>query len=89
MFSLFCSETDELIKAAESAAEKVDNVAEAVDQKIMSNSKEATKEKLELDQKVSEGGIMSIIYSAAKKIAVVVSFQLSLMLHHSNYLNVT
>lgn len=38
----------------------------------MSNSKEVTKEKLELDQKVSEGGIMSIIYSAAKKIAVVV-----------------
>lgn len=76
-FLCFCSETDELIKAAESAAEKVDNVAEAVDQKIMSNSKEVTKEKLELDQKVSEGGIMSIIYSAAKKIAVVVSCQLS------------
>lgn len=89
MFSLFCSETDELIKAVESAAEQVDNAAEAIDQKIMSNSKEVTKEKLELDQKVSEGGIMSIIYSAAKKIAVVVSCQSNLFCHHIDYLNVT
>lgn len=37
----------------------------------MSNSKELSKEKAELDEKVSEGGIVSIIYSAFKKIAVV------------------
>lgn len=53
-------------KPAEAAGEVVNGVA-----KKMSNSKEQSKENAELDQKVSEGGIISIIYSAAKKVAVV------------------
>lgn len=66
------SETDELLSAkpAEAATEAVEKATDVVAKK-MSNSKELNKEKAELDQKVSDGGIMSIIYSAAKKIAVV------------------
>lgn len=37
----------------------------------MSNSKELSKENAELVQRVSDSGIMSIVYSAAKKVAVV------------------
>lgn len=37
----------------------------------MSNSKELTSDKAELERRVEDGGIMSIIYSAAKKVAVV------------------
>lgn len=64
------SETDELLKKPE--PEKVATDVAEKTEKDMSNSKEINKEKAELEQKVSEGGgIMSIIYSAAKKIAVV------------------
>lgn len=68
----FSSEFDNLLpsKPSEEATEPVDKAADVV-AKNMSNSKELTKEKAELEQKVSEGGIMSIIYSAAKKVAVV------------------
>lgn len=48
----------------------LDQAVDVVDKK-MSNSKELTKEKEELEQKVSDGGLVSIIYSAAKKVAVV------------------
>lgn len=65
------SETDPLLPKKEGAGDEVDKATDAVEKK-MSNSKELTKEKAELEQKVSEsGGIMSIIYSAAKKVAVV------------------
>lgn len=67
------SETDELLNSkpgAETPAETVEKPVDVTDNK-MSNSKELTKEKAELEQKVSDGGIVSIIYSAFKKIAVV------------------
>jgi Synaptotagmin-like mitochondrial-lipid-binding domain len=69
---LFSSETDKLLetKSVEGLAETVYKAVDEVDTK-MSNSKELTKEKAELEQKVSDGGIISIIYSAFKKIAVV------------------
>lgn len=37
----------------------------------MSNSKELTPEKAEAESRSSDGGILSIMYSAAKKVAVV------------------
>lgn len=37
----------------------------------MSNSKEMSKEKGELEKRVSDSGLMSIVYSAAKKVAIV------------------
>lgn len=43
---------------------------DVVDDK-MSNSKELTAEKAELEKRCNDSGIMSIIYSAAKKVAVV------------------
>lgn len=66
------SETDELLnsKPEESPVESVEKAVDVVDSK-MSNSKELTKEKAELEQQVSDGGIVSIIYSAFKKVAVV------------------
>lgn len=63
------SETDALLSTKPAATDSIDKAADVVTK--MSNSKEMTKEKAELEQKVSEGGIMSIIYSAVKKIAVV------------------
>lgn len=70
---LFRSENDDLLNAklAEDLAEFVDKAVDVVDSKSMSNSKELTKEKAELEQKVSEGGIVSIMYSAFKKFAIV------------------
>lgn len=52
------------------AAETVDKAVDAV--KKMSNSKEMTAEKAEIEERArSESGLMSIVYSAAKKVAVV------------------
>jgi hypothetical protein len=71
-FDFFLSETDELLnsKPQEIPAETVEKAVDVVDSK-MSNSKELTKEKAELEQQISDGGIVSIIYSAFKKVAVV------------------
>lgn len=71
--SVFRSESDPLLpnKPAEGAGDEVDKSTDVVAEK-MSNSKELTKEKSDLEQKVTEGGgVMSIIYSAAKKIGIV------------------
>lgn len=51
--------------------ENKQTLVDAVDSK-MSNSKELTAEKAELEKRVNdEGGLMSVVYSAAKKVAVV------------------
>jgi hypothetical protein len=60
-----------LLSEAEAFLEKSPEATDAVDVK-MSNSKELTPEKADIEQRVnSDSGIMSIMYSAAKKVAVV------------------
>lgn len=58
-------------KNFEAVSDLVDKPKADVASNKMSNSKELTKEKAELEDKVAEGGILSIMYSAFKKIAVV------------------
>lgn len=71
---LFSSETDGLLATKPAVDAAVEAVEKAVDVvvKKMSNSKELTGEKAELEERAAtESGLMSIVYSAAKKIAVV------------------
>jgi hypothetical protein len=59
----FFSESDSLLETKPPV--------DVVDSK-MSNSKELTAERLELEKRASEeGGLMTVVYSAAKKVAVV------------------
>ncbi|XP_070496285.1 extended synaptotagmin-2 isoform X1 [Chironomus tepperi] len=63
------SETDSLLPKDSPKTEVVDKSVDEIDSK-MSNSKELTPEKAEIESH-SDGGILSIMYSAAKKVAVV------------------
>ena len=67
--SFFCSETDSLLPKDSPKTEVADKVVDETDSK-MSNSKELTPEKADIESH-SDGGIVSIMYSAAKKVAVV------------------
>jgi sortase (surface protein transpeptidase) len=73
---LFYSETDNLLtKQPSTTTDEVDsnNISKSDEHKKMSNSKEMSKQKAELEAQIVEGsgGILSIIYSAAKKVAMV------------------
>lgn len=68
-FPSSCSETDTLLPKDSPKTEVVDKSVDETDSK-MSNSKELTPEKAEIESH-TDGGILSIMYSAAKKVAVV------------------
>lgn len=65
------SETDNLLSKPSSDEKTAAQVADVAEKK-MSNSKELSKEKAELESHLEHGGsIVGIIYSAAKKVAMV------------------
>jgi len=69
--SCFCSETDELL-AEKPAEEKEKKQPKTNAEREMAQSKELSQEKAELESRVAdENSLMSIIYSAAKKVGVV------------------
>lgn len=64
------SEGDTLLPKGSAETEIVEKSVDETDKK-MSNSKELTPEKAEVESRSSSGGIISILYSAAKKVAIV------------------